>query len=358
MRRVVWSPARRGEAGTSWAAICQAALFAFVLVAIVGARAALAAPVPTFTPTGDGWTLDPKWHVTIMGDAQPEANLVKVEDGTLRITAGGSDIWTDNDNGVFLWQPANGDFEAILEIRSITKISDSLNSNKVGIMVRPNLDNHSAHIYAIAMPKGTHLQARTDVGEQAGPSSGDAGRLPWGDGSGNGPTMWMRLVRLGNKFTASRSFDAGKTWERIHDDAHPDTDTIELEMPDDVLLGISVGAIHGTSDTTLVDAVVGPFQYKQLDTRPTVNGLLAATATDASGEPVAGSSLIVKKGTDIVATTLTTVGPSNTGSFFLEPGLYTIETADTDKNAASTPTPFEVKTGEAAEIKVAVGTAK
>jgi hypothetical protein len=336
----------------------RVAALALVLVAGVGARVALA---DTFAPKGDDWkgdALDAKWHVTILGDAQPEANVVKVENGTLRVTAGGSDIWNNNDNGVFLWQPANGDFEAIVEIRSITKISDALNSNKVGIMVRPNLDNHSAHIYAIAMPKGTHLQARTGVGVDAGPASGDAGRLAWGDGSGNGPTMWMRLVRLGNKFTASRSFDGGKTWERIHDDAHPTTDTIELEMPDDVLMGISVGAIHGTDNTTLVDAVVGPFQYTQLTTRPTVNGLLAATATDAKGVPVDGSSLVVKKGTDVVASTVTTVGPSNTGSFFLAPGLYTIETGDTDKNAASLPVPFEVKTAQAAELKVAVGAPK
>jgi hypothetical protein len=293
-----------------------------------------------------------------MGDAQPETNTVTVENGTLRIVAGGSDIWTDNDNGIFLWQPANGDFQAVLEIRSLKKISDDLNSQKVGVMVRSSLDIHAPHAFMIAMPKGTHIQARTAVGEQAGPASGDAGRLPWGDGTGNGPTMHMRLTRLGNKYTAQRSFDGGKTWERIHDTDHPDTDIIEVDLPDDVVMGIMVGAIHGMDDTTLTEAVVGPFQYTQLATRPTTNGLLAAIAVDANGKPVEGGSLIVKKGTDVVATTVTDPGSSNTGSFFLPPGQYTIEAAETDTLSAGTPVPVEIKTGQVQDLKVAAGKPK
>src|SRR2546425_351967 len=83
----------------------RAATLALILG--VGATAAFA---DTFSPSGDDWkgtTLNSKWHVTVMGDAQPETNTVTVKDGTLSIVAGGSDIWNDNDNGIFLWQPAN-----------------------------------------------------------------------------------------------------------------------------------------------------------------------------------------------------------------------------------------------------------
>jgi hypothetical protein len=330
------------------------------LVLVAGASAQLAVA----QDKSDAWkgtTLDPKWHVTVMGDAQPEANSVRVDNGTIHIIAGGSDIWTDNDNGVFLWQPANGDFQAVIEIRSLKKISDDLNSTKVGVMVRSSLDIHAPHAYMITMPKGTHIQARTAVGEQAGPSSGDAGRLDWGDGSGNGPTMHMRLTRLGNKFTAQRSFDGGATWERIHDADHPDTDTIQVDLPDDVVMGIMVGAIHGPDDTTLTEAVVGPFQYTQLATRPTQNGLLAVTAVDANGKPVAGSFLIIKKQDGTVAGTtkndLTDPATSNTGSFFLPPGAYTV-TAAGDLFNDGTPVPVEIKTGEVVEIKAVVGAPK
>ena len=94
------------------------------------------------------------------------------------------------------------------------------------------------------MPKGTHLQSRPAEGEDEGPSSGDAGRLDWGNNDGTGPTMLLRLTRVGDKFTSARSFDNGKTWGRLHDDAHPDTDTVEVKMGDDVLVGIGVSAIH------------------------------------------------------------------------------------------------------------------
>jgi hypothetical protein len=307
---------------------------------------------------GDAWkgtTLDPKWHVTVWGDAQTETNGVVVDNGTIRITAGGSDIWNDNDNGVFLWQPANGDFQAVIEVRTLKMISDS---TKVGIMVRPSTDLHAAHIYMIAMPKGTHLQARTAVGESAGPSSGDAGRLPWGDGTGSGPTMLMRLTREGNKFTSARSFDGGTTWERLHDADHPDTDTIELQMPDDVVMGIAVSAINADSGTTdSTEAVLGPFQFTQLATRPTQNGLLAANVVDANGKPVPDTFLVVRKGNDVVGTTQTDPGPSNTGSFFLAPGMYTV-TASGEAFNDGQPMPVEIKTGQIADIKVTVGAPK
>jgi len=317
-----------------------------------------------FSPQSDDWkgtTLSSKWHLTIMGDAQTEPNAIDVNDGTLKIHAGGTEFFASADNGLFLWQPANGDFVATLEIRSLTKISDDLNSSKVGILVRPTLDIHGPDVFALTMPKGTHLQSRPDVGGDEGPASGDAGRLSWGDGTGSGPTMLLRLTREGDKFTSARSFDGGKTWGRLHDDEHPDTDTVEVKMGDDVLVGIGVSAIHGTSDTTMVDAVVGPFQFTQTASRPTTNGLLVMTAVDANGKPVDGGYLIVKKGADVVATTRTDLvdpGASNTGALFLPPGQYTEEAGETDLNNAGTPVPLEIKTGDVQDLKVVVGAAK
>jgi hypothetical protein len=320
--------------------------------------AGTSAPLALAQDKSDAWkgtTLDPKWHVTVMGDAQTQENGIVVDNGTIRITAGGSDIWNDNDNGLFLWQPANGDFQAVIEIRTLKMVSES---TKVGIMVRPSTDLHAAHAYMIAMPKGTHIQARTAVGESAGPGSGDAGRLTWGDGSGNGPTMHMRLTRTGNLFKSERSFDGGKTWERVHDADHPDTDTVQVQMPDDVVMGIALSAINadaGTEEAT--EAVLGPFQYTQLATRPTQNGLLAVTAVDANGKPVADTYLVVRKGNDIVGTTRTDPGPSNTGSFFLPPGAYTVTALGEVLNDGK-PVPVEIKTGEVVEIKAVVGAPK
>ncbi len=355
---------RGGTALQRWGRLVAMSL---VLVAGMNGRAGMAAAT---SPLNDAWAgdkLDPKWHLTVMGDAQTEPNEITVQNGTLKIHAGGTEFFSGTDNGLFLWQPANGDFAAILEVRSITKISDSLNSSKIGILVRPTLDTHGPDVFCIAMPKGTHLQFRPDEGADEGPSSGDAGRLDWGDDTGNGPTMLLRLTRVGDKFTSARSFDNGKTWGRLHDDAHPDTDTVEVKMGDDVLVGIGCSAIHGTSDTTMVDALVGPFQFTQTAARPTQNGLFVGTAVDANGKPLDGSFLIVKKGTDVVGTTKTDLvdgnaetGYSDTASFFLPPGQYTVEAGETDMNNAGTPVPFEIKTGldQIQDLKVPAGKAK
>lgn len=91
---------------STWLAV----LFSLALIAhplVSSARAA---------EKSDDWkgtTLDPKWHTTVMGDAKENPHAVRIENGKLRITAGGSDIWNDNDNGLFLWQWANGDFQAV-----------------------------------------------------------------------------------------------------------------------------------------------------------------------------------------------------------------------------------------------------
>jgi hypothetical protein len=78
--------------------------------------------------------------------------------------------------------------------------------------------------------------------------------------------------------------------------------------------------------------------------------------------PVTDALLIVKDSTGkVVGTTMndkTKPATSDTGSFFLPPGMYTVETGDTSKFAASVPTPFEIKTAQTQDLLITVGTAK
>src|SRR5688572_21463957 len=96
---------------------------ALVAVLSLGGLGLRSAGAQTFTAQSDDWkgsALDlTKWRFTVWGDAQLSEHSAEIQDGGLKIIAGGSDIWGDTDNGVFLWQPANGDFEATLEIRSV-----------------------------------------------------------------------------------------------------------------------------------------------------------------------------------------------------------------------------------------------
>jgi hypothetical protein len=327
----------------------------------VGLRSAGA---QTFTPQNEDWkgtTLDlTKWHPTLLGDAQTQANGIAVNNGSIKITVGGFDIWNDNDNQMFLWQPANGDFQAVIEVRTLKMVSGS---TTCGVMVRPSTDFHSPVVYCKTMIVGTHIQYRANVGDQEGPSSGTAGRLPWGNGDGTGPTMQLRLTRTGDKFKGERSFDGGKTWGSLHDANSADYDTVQVPMPDDVLVGIAVSAVNGDAgNTDSTEAVLGPFSFTQVAARPTTNGLIAVTAVDSKMMPVTDAVLIVKDSTGkVVGTTMndvTTPATSDTGSFFLPPGTYTVETGDSSKFAASVPMPFEIKTGQTQDLLVPVGTAK
>jgi hypothetical protein len=319
----------------------------------------------SFTPQSDDWkgaTLDlTRWHFTIFGDAQQSPHSAEIQAGTLKIVAGGSDIWGDNDNGVFLWQPANGDFQATLEIRSVKMIGGT---TPVGIMVRSSTDVHSPEVMVKAVPIGTHIHYRQEAGGSTGPGTTASGSLPWGDGTGNGPTILLRLTRTGNKFVASRSNDGGQTWGTLHDADNPDKDIAEVAFPDDVLVGIASCAVFDPSaeEKPTTEAIVGPFTITQTAARPTTNGLIVLTVVDDKGEPAPGAFLVVKDkdGNEVGNTNdgVSSVPTSNTASFFLAPGTYTVQAGETDQNAAGTPVPFEIKTGQTQELKVKVGAPK
>lgn len=339
-----------------------AAILALLLVGSIRARPAGA---DTFVPQSDDWkgsTLDlSKWHFSVWGDAQQSEHSAEIKDSALHIIAGGSDIWGDNDNGVFLWQPANGDFQATLEVRSVKMIGST---TPVGIMVRPSTDQHAPEVMVKAVPIGTHLHYRTDFGGQTGPGTSSSGSLPWGDGSGNGPTIMLRLTRTGKTFTASRSDDGGKTWGTLHDADNADKDMVDVDMPDDVLVGIATCAVFDPTgtDRPTTEAVVGPFTVTQTAARPTTNGLVALTAVTDKGDFAPGAFFVIKdkdgKEAGTTKNDITDPATSNTGSFFLPPGMYTVETGETDQFAASVPVPLEIKTGETQDLKITVGKAK
>ena len=92
-----------------WMPGLAAAVLTLVSVG-VDVRPVDAAEAASLSDTWQGDKLDPKWHVTVLGDAQDQASEIKVDNGKLRIRGGGSDIWINGDNGTFIWQPANGDF--------------------------------------------------------------------------------------------------------------------------------------------------------------------------------------------------------------------------------------------------------
>jgi hypothetical protein len=338
-----------------------ASRFVLFFAATLATSLCLSAFAQDTHPLSDTWkgdTLDPKWNVTVLGNAQEQEHSVKVENGALRIQVGGSDIWENNDNGMFIWQPANGDFQVTLEIRGLKRTDDSA---KLGIMVRKSLDITDVNVFTQVMPKGGTMQVRSEYGGASGPGSGCPGDEcnPFGDpydgDLGNQPTVLQRLTRTGNKFKTDRSYDGGKTWVGLHTGSRVSQDENEVAMPDDVLVGIGMTS-HNAGEVG--EGVIGPITFVQTAARPTENGLVAATVTDANGAPVPEVGLVLKKGSDVAGTSVAADIISNTASFFLAPGAYTIEAAESDAYAAGTPVPFEIQTGKTVVLKVPVGKAK
>jgi hypothetical protein len=337
------------------------ALTALVLAGSVVLRTGFAQE----SPLSDAWKgdkLDAKWHVTVLGDAQDQESSIKVENGALRIRGGGSDIWGNNDNGIFIWQPANGDFQVTLEMRGLKRTDPSA---KVGIMVRSSLDRSAVNTFLQGMPKGGALQSRLEFGVDSGPGSGCPGAdcNPWGDPDTSDlvdnpmPTILQRLTRIGKNIKAERSYDGGKTWVGLRKGSLAERDVATIDLPDDVLVGIGYTS-HNSGEVG--EALLGPITFVQTAARPTDNGLIAGLAVDANGKPVPDVNLVVKKGNDVIGRSGFDDGDirSNTASFFLKPGAYTIETAESDVLSAGTPVPFEIKTGQVVDLKVVVGKAK
>lgn len=338
--------------------IFQTAAMAAALAWSLGLTGAFAQATHPLSDTWQGDRLDPKWNITVLGDAQEQEWSVTVSNGQLRIVAGGSDIWNDNDNGIFIWQPANGDFQVTLEMRGLQRTDPSA---KVGIMVRANLDITGINTYLQGMPKGGALQSRLQPGGSSGPGSGcpSAECNPWGDPEestiGNMPTIWQRLTRIGNQITAERSYDGGQTWVGLRKGSLAERDKATINLPDDVLVGIAMTS-HNAGEVG--EALLGPITFTQLATRPTNNGLVAATAVDENGAPARNVNLILKKGNDVIGQSGNENWYSNTASFFLPPGAYTIQTSEGDEYQAGQPVPFQIETGKTVILKVPVGKAR
>jgi hypothetical protein len=333
---------------------------------------AAAAPWPKsdLNDTWKGTTLDPKWNVTLVGDAQANASdsSVKLDGGLLHLMVNSSDTFNGGDNGIYLWQPANGDFQVTLEIHNVTFTADAA---KIGIMVRSSLSQYSPNAFSLAMPKGGNLQLRQPTAKigtaDTGPSSGCPGAncVPWGDATmedPNRPVILQRLTRMGDTFTEQRSYDMGKTWGGVHQGTLTGQDTGTVKLGDDVLVGIWYTTNNSAGGAG--EAVLGPISFTQMATRPTGSGLLAATAVDANSQPVADVGLTLNSGTTMLGTTLGMDDSSNpiasdTASFFLKPGMYTLQAAENDTYNAGAPVPLEIKAaGDVQELKVPVGKAK
>lgn len=142
------------------------------------------------TPTGTGWDL----------------------------IAGGADIWESTDQFHFVFKEFSGDFDIAVRVERFTPAHLY---SKAGLMIRESLNADSAHlmflVFADNAPRNNNLGAYE---MQFRPAAGagcqaiyPAVRPPAPpEFPAAFPDSWLRVVRRGNRFSASASAD-GKTWK-------------------------------------------------------------------------------------------------------------------------------------------------
>jgi hypothetical protein len=171
---------------------------------------------------------------------------VTVSKAGFDITAGGADVWGVKDEFNFVYVERTGDFDFASRIETLTAAHLY---TKAGLMAREDLTPVSRHIYFQIFPDnsprnknngGFEYQYREQSGGEMKaiyPARFDG--TP--DFPVSFPNTWIRLKRVGNKFTGYTGTD-GKSWKEYA--------TFNLGLPEKVYLGIAVTSHNTTKYTT------------------------------------------------------------------------------------------------------------
>lgn len=191
-------------------------------------------PLKKFTFTDIG-------HPAIAGSSIGQNN-------SLRIMAGGADVWGTKDEFGFSYFKQTGDFDLAARIESL---SAPHLYTKAGLMAREDLTEDSRHIYFQVFPNNEarnknnggyefqYRQAKAQEMKAIYPSTlEEVPEFPV-----NYPNTWIRLKRTGNDFTGYYSTD-GKTWKVFT--------TYTMEMDKTVFLGLAVTSHQTDQSTTAV----------------------------------------------------------------------------------------------------------
>jgi cell wall assembly regulator SMI1 len=117
--------------------------------------------------------------------------------------SGSGVLGTTSDKLSFNYQTLTGDGEITAKISAL---QDTGTLSGVGVMIRETLATNSKHVFMGMTGSNTYVTAnRITTGGIA--ATGTAG-------TGTVPNTWVKLVRVGNVITASRSID-GSTWKTV-----------------------------------------------------------------------------------------------------------------------------------------------
>ena len=173
-------------------------------------------------------------------------SFVETADGSVIMSAVGTDIWNTTDQFRYAYKSLSGDGSITVRVDSLVRSNEWA---KAGVMIRETLEGGSKHAFMCVTPDyGTTFQRRPVAGQAS--ASTDVG--------GAGAPRWVRLTRTGNVFTAHDSLD-GVTWtEAVVSPA------LEIQMAASVYIGLAV--------TSHDAAIVTAAEFSNVSTTGNVTG--------------------------------------------------------------------------------------
>jgi uncharacterized repeat protein (TIGR01451 family) len=205
----------------------------------------------TYIPTVSG-----TWANADIG-AVGVAGSGNVVSGTFTVKGSGADIWGFLDQFHFVYQALSGDGEILARVVSVENTNSYAKS---GVMIRQDLTANSPYAMMEILPRGSSgFQWRVTPGTTT-LSVASSGAAP----------HWVRLVRSGSTFAASRSAD-GVNWIPVG--------TTTVNMTGNVYVGLAVTAHDNTvAGTSVFDSVAETFTPPPTNT-PTATRTPTSTPT-------------------------------------------------------------------------------
>jgi hypothetical protein len=178
--------------------------------------------------------------VAAAGSASISSGSVSGGNAVYTLQASGDDIFNNNDAGHFIYQPLNGNGEIRARLTSIDPSGTVSDFVKAGVMIRESLDPNAREVSMLdTRDHSFRFERRSTVG-------GSTDRGPDSDypdlGNPKPPPLWLRLVRVGDTFTAYWATDNNGTpgtWTQIDG---PQT----ITMASNVFIGLALTA-HNNS---------------------------------------------------------------------------------------------------------------
>jgi beta-glucanase (GH16 family) len=148
--------------------------------------------------------------------------------GTFTVNGSGTDIQGTADSFQYAYQAASGDCSITARVASQTNTHGGA---KAGVMIRETLAADSPNMFMEVSPSfGLYYQYRTTAGGATTAVSSGSGAAPY----------WVRVTRVGNTFTASRSID-NVTWTTVTSTTIPMGTTVYIGLAKNSRVNTTLG---------------------------------------------------------------------------------------------------------------------